>query len=51
MIYTWRNTQTGETVEVERPMHDSHVPPDEEHDWEKVYNCTNIIPWGQKGRW
>lgn len=51
MKYRWVNEDTGQIVEVERPMAESDVPPDESGKWTKVYEGINIIGFGQKGNW
>lgn len=37
-LYTWKNKATGEVVEIQRPMSEATVPPDEESEWERLYS-------------
>ncbi len=37
-LYVWKNTKTGEVVDVLRArMNESQTPPDDSGDWERVY--------------
>lgn len=51
MIYVWRCTACGKQHETERPMKDSHVPPDQpcecgEDKFEKLVSKSNFILLG-----
>lgn len=35
--YTWKNTKTGETVDVQRPIAEASTPPEGEGPWERVF--------------
>lgn len=37
-IYAWKNTYSGEVVEVLRPMSECNTPPDSTNQWERVYS-------------
>jgi len=54
-IYTWKNKQTGEVIEVIRSLAESDVPPEGEGDWEKQLQPTAVKKgdnWGGgKGNW
>lgn len=42
--YEWRNTETGEVVEVERKMSEYDVPPDLPGKWERKISSA-VVPW------
>jgi hypothetical protein len=42
--YEWKNTETGERVDVERPMSQYDVPPDLPGEWVRVISVATV-PW------
>lgn len=43
--YEWKNKRTGEYVEVERRISDSHVPPDLPGEWSRVVTSPICVPF------
>lgn len=37
-LYPWKNTKTGEEVELLRSMAESDIPPNDDEGWERVYS-------------
>jgi hypothetical protein len=49
--YLWKNLDTDEVVEVERPASQYDVPPDDSGKWEKVYEGFAFTGPKGKGNW
>lgn len=44
-IYEWKNTETGEYVEVERRITEADIPPDLAGDWVRAIRSAPTVPW------
>lgn len=36
-LYAWKNTETGEVVEVQRTMSEATIAPDDSGKWERIF--------------